>query len=159
MSDRIAVFNDGVIQQLATPADLYERPENAFVAQFIGENNRLRGKVTAMNGTTCQVEIPGSGSVRATTVNVDGVGLPTTLSLRPERVKINPAPGSLPNLFSAEVKELIYLGDHVRTRVSVCGNDEFIVKLPNAEESVVLEPGTTITVGWKAEDCRALDAP
>ncbi len=41
MSNRIAVFNDGVIQQLATPADLYERPENAFVAQFIGENNRL----------------------------------------------------------------------------------------------------------------------
>jgi len=159
MSDRIAVFNDGVIQQLATPADLYERPDNAFVAQFIGENNRLRGKVTAMNGTTCQVEIPGSGSVRAMTVNVDGVGLATTLSLRPERVKINPAPGSLPNLFSAEVKELIYLGDHVRTRVSVCGNDDFIVKLPNAEESVVLEPGTTITVGWKTEDCRALDAP
>jgi putative spermidine/putrescine transport system ATP-binding protein len=86
------------------------------------------------------------------------VGVPTTLSLRPERVKINPAPGSLPNLFSAEVKELIYLGDHVRTRVSVCGNDDFIVKLPNAEESVVLEPGTTITVGWKTEDCRALDA-
>lgn len=41
MSDRIAVFNDGVIQQLAAPADLYERPENSFVAQFIGENNRL----------------------------------------------------------------------------------------------------------------------
>jgi len=159
MSDRIAVFNDGIIQQLATPADLYERPDNAFVAQFIGENNRLRGKVTAMNGTTCQVEIPGSGSVRAMAVNVDGVGVPTTLSLRPERVKINPAPGSVPNLFSAEVKELIYLGDHVRTRVAVCGNDDFIVKLPNAEESVTLEPGTTITVGWKTEDCRALDAP
>ena len=46
MSNRIAVFNDGIIQQLATPADLYERPENAFVAQFIGENNRLRGKVS-----------------------------------------------------------------------------------------------------------------
>ena len=41
MSDRIAVFNDGVIQQLAAPADLYERPENAFVAEFIGENNCL----------------------------------------------------------------------------------------------------------------------
>lgn len=43
MSDRITVFNDGVIQQLAPPADLYERPENAFVAQFIGENNRIPG--------------------------------------------------------------------------------------------------------------------
>ena len=65
MSDRIAVFSDGVIQQLAKPADLYERPDNAFVAQFIGENNRLHGQVTAMNGTTCQVQIPGSGPVRA----------------------------------------------------------------------------------------------
>ena len=43
MSDRIAVFNDGVVQQLSTPDELYERPRNSFVAQFIGENNRLRG--------------------------------------------------------------------------------------------------------------------
>lgn len=44
MSNRIAVFNDGIIQQLASPEQLYEAPENAFVAQFIGENNTLRGK-------------------------------------------------------------------------------------------------------------------
>ena len=159
MSDRIAVFNDGVIQQLASPADLYERPENAFVAQFIGENNRLQGQVTAMNGTTCQVQIDGSAAIRALAVNVGAVGQATTLSLRPERVKINPPAGSVPNLFNAEVRELIYLGDHVRTRVSVCGNDNFVVKLPNAEGAVQFEPGAKITVGWKTEDCRALDAP
>ena len=159
MSDRIAVFNDGVIQQLASPADLYERPENAFVAQFIGENNRLQGQVTAMNGTTCQVQIPGSGAIRALAVNVGGVGHATTLSLRPERVKVNPPAGSVPNVFNAEVRELIYLGDHVRTRVSVCGQENFVVKLPNAEGAVHFEPGAKITVGWKAEDCRALDAP
>ena len=50
MSDRVAVFNDGVVQQLASPADLYERPENAFVAQFIGENNKLRGMVESVEG-------------------------------------------------------------------------------------------------------------
>ncbi len=55
MSDRIAVFNDGVIQQLAAPADLYERPENAFVAEFIGENNRLLGKIKAIENDTCFV--------------------------------------------------------------------------------------------------------
>jgi putative spermidine/putrescine transport system ATP-binding protein len=159
MSDRIAVFNDGVIQQLATPADLYERPQNAFVAQFIGENNRLNGRVTAMNGTTCQVEIPGSGAVRALAVNVNSIGQTTTLSLRPERVKINPPPQTVPNVFSAEVRELIYLGDHVRTRVAVCGHDDFVVKLPNSEGVVQFEPGAKITIGWKAEDCRALDAP
>jgi putative spermidine/putrescine transport system ATP-binding protein len=159
MSDRIAVFNDGAIQQLATPADLYERPQNAFVAQFIGENNRLRGRVTAMNGTTCQVEIPGSGAVHALRVNVEAVGQTTTLSLRPERVKINPSPQAVPNIFNAEVRELIYLGDHVRTRVAVCGHDDFVVKLPNSEGTVQFEPGAKITIGWKTEDCRALDAP
>ncbi|WP_418219811.1 ABC transporter ATP-binding protein [Bradyrhizobium icense] len=125
MSDRIAVFNDGIIQQLASPAELYERPQNAFVAQFIGENNRLHGKVVAMNGATCNVEVAGAANVQALAINVEAVGRPTILSLRPERVKLNPPPGSLPNVFSAQIAEVIYLGDHVRIRASVCGHDDF----------------------------------
>ncbi|WP_342734245.1 ABC transporter ATP-binding protein [Bradyrhizobium sp. B117] len=159
MSDRIAVFNDGVIQQLAAPADLYERPQNAFVAQFIGENNRMHGKVVAMNGATCKVEIAGAGSVQALAINVEAVGRLTELSLRPERVKLNPMPGSLPNVFSARVADVIYLGDHVRARISVCGHDDFVIKLPNSEGVTQVEPGAAITIGWKTEDCRALDAP
>lgn len=158
MSDRIAVFNDGVIQQLATPAELYERPQNPFVAQFIGENNRLHGNVIALNGTTCTVEIPGAGNVQALAVNVDMVGRPTVLSLRPERVKLNPTPGSLPNVFSARVAEVIYLGDHVRARMSVCGRHDFVVKLSNSEGVAHVEPGAAVTVGWRTEDCRALCA-
>ncbi|MET4279527.1 putative spermidine/putrescine transport system ATP-binding protein [Bradyrhizobium sp. F1.2.2] len=158
MSDRIAVFKDGAIQQLAVPAELYERPQNAFVAEFIGENNRLYGKIVAMNGTTCTVEIPSAGTVQALAINVETAGRPTVLSLRPERVKLNPAPGSLPNVFSARVTELIYLGDHVRTRVSVCGHEDFVIKLPNSEGAAHVEPGAEITIGWKTEDCRALDA-
>ncbi len=158
MSNRIAVFNDGVIQQLSTPDELYERPQSAFVAQFIGENNRLRGTVKSLNGGTCVVEIEGGATVHATAVNIDQVGGLTTLSLRPERVKINPANGSMPNVFGAQVEELIYLGDHIRTRVSVCGHSDFVVKLPNAEGKVQFEPGSKISVGWKVEDCRALDA-
>lgn len=159
MSDRIAVFNDGTIQQVAAPTELYERPQNAFVAQFIGENNRLHGNVVAINGATCKVEIPGAGNVQALAVNVEVAGRPTVLSLRPERVKLNPAPGSLPNIFSARVEEVIYLGDHVRARVLVCGHDDFVIKLPNSESVVQVEPGAPITIGWKVEDCRALDAP
>ena len=158
MSNRIAVFNDGIIQQLATPADLYERPENAFVAQFIGENNRLRGKVTSVNGRSCAVEVEG-GRIEAFPVNIDGPGSATTLSLRPERVRINPPAGECPNLFDARVEELIYLGDHMRTRVSVCGHDDFIVKVPNAGGHTHLRPGDAVRVGWHVEDCRALDAP
>jgi putative spermidine/putrescine transport system ATP-binding protein len=158
MSDRIAVFNDGVIQQLATPDDLYERPQNSFVAQFIGENNKLKGKVVHMNGAGCQVEVDGGAKVEALPIKVEGVGASTTLSLRPERVKLNPVNGSCTNIFSARIEELIYLGDHTRVRASVCGSDDFVIKVPNAEGVPDLAPGSTISIGWKKEDCRALDA-
>jgi putative spermidine/putrescine transport system ATP-binding protein len=156
MSDRIAVFDDGIIQQLAPPADLYERPENAFVAAFIGENNRLYGKVKALNGTGCKVELDDGSEVHALKVNVGQVGDRTTLSLRPERVMIEP--GDLPNSFDAQVKELIYLGDHIRTRVRLCGNDDFVIKIPNAQNHAQLSVGETVKVGWAVDDCRALDA-
>ena len=158
MSNRIAVFDDGIIQQLASPDELYELPENAFVAQFIGENNRLVGKVTAQNGTRCTIDIAGN-AIQALAVNHAGVGSVSTLSLRPERVFINPGDGLCPNVFDARVEELIYLGDHMRTRVNVCGHDDFIVKVPNSAGHVHLKPGETVKVGWQAEDCRALDAP
>ncbi|MDD9876517.1 MAG: ABC transporter ATP-binding protein [Magnetovibrio sp.] len=157
MSDRIAVFNDGVIQQLAPPDDLYERPDNAFVAQFIGENNTLSGTVKEINGESCVVEVDGGGTVRALKVNVDAVGSRSTLSLRPERVEVNPENGSLPNVFEAKIEELIYLGDHIRTRASVCGQEDFIVKIPNASHHAQLEEGATAQFGWNMEDCRALD--
>ena len=159
MSNRIAVFNDGRIQQLAPPDDLYERPENAFVAKFIGENNRLQGRVSSLNGQTCTVELDQEGGqVKALAVNVAGESERTTLSLRPERVTVNPAEGRYPNVFPARVEELIYLGDHIRTRVNLCGNDEFIIKMPNAQGHAVLKEGEEVRVGWALEDCRALDA-
>jgi putative spermidine/putrescine transport system ATP-binding protein len=158
MSDRIAVFEDGIIQQLATPDVLYERPENAFVAQFIGESNTFRGMVKGVNGTTCRVEIQDGTMVEALAVNIDGVGRPSTLSLRPERVEINPRVKRLNNRVKGRIRELIYLGDHVRTRMSIAGYDEFIVKVPNKRGHTVLKEGVEVTVGWATEDCRALDA-
>ena len=158
MSNRIAVFNDGVIQQLSTPEGLYERPENAFVAQFIGENNRLRGSVAERNGDICDVTVDGD-VVKAVAVCCGGPGEATTLSLRPERVSVRPEPGTCPNIFSAAVQELIYLGDHVRARLRLLGDDEFVVKVPNSAGHRQMRVGETIEVGWAAEDCRALDSP
>jgi len=158
MSNRIAVFDDGIIQQCAPPAVLYEEPENAFCANFIGENNRFLGKVVEDNGDTVKVEIDNNaGTVIAKKVNVNAVGDRSTLSLRPERVTVNPEPGSLPNIFSGVAEELIYLGDHIRTRFTVLGHDDFIVKIPNSADHAHLEEGGTATIGWSAEDCRALD--
>ena len=158
MSNRIAVFNDGVIQQLAAPEALYEAPENAFVAQFIGENNRLRGTLEQFSEGSCAVRVESGELVHALPVRVDAKDSATTLSLRPERVTVRPPQGAYENVFDAEVRELIYLGDHVRTRVSLLGHEDFIIKIPNAYGHEQLRVGERVQVGWHARDCRALDA-
>ncbi len=157
MSNRICVFNDGVVQQLASPEDLYERPENAFVALFIGENNTLMGSIISMDGHHCRVQVDNGGEVDALKVNVDRVDSRTTLSLRPERVEVNPEAGRYDNVFEGRIEEMIYLGDHIRTRASVCGRDDFIVKIPNSTQHAVLRAGDVVKFGWSVEDCRALD--
>jgi len=155
MSDRIAVFNDGRIQQLAPPADLYEKPENAFVAQFIGENNRLQGTVASIDGDVATVRLDGGATVTAKAVACGGAGTVTLLSIRPERVIIGAERGQ--NALDAKVLELIYLGDHIRCRMAVSGHEDFIVKIPNSHAKAALRVGEETTVGWMTDDCRALD--
>ncbi|MDF0599761.1 ABC transporter ATP-binding protein [Psychromarinibacter sp. C21-152] len=159
MSDRVAVFNDGKIQQLAPPDELYESPENSFVAQFIGENNTLMGKVTKMNGDRAEVTLDDGEVIDTVPVNVNGVGDRTLVSIRPERVEFNrdrlPADA---HTLKAEVLEFIYMGDIYRTRLRVAGKDDFIVKTRNAPDQRRLTPGEKLEIGWRPEDCRALDA-
>jgi len=156
MSNRIAVFNDGKIQQISSPDVLYEKPDSSFVAQFIGENNQLKGKVKSINGSSCIITSESGDDINALKVNVNNVGDVSTISLRPERVAIN-STEKFENVFEAKVKELIYLGDHIRTRVEVCGNDQFIVKVPNSYKDSNLKEGSTVKLSWKASDSRALD--
>ena len=94
MSNRIAVFNDGKIQQISSPDILYEKPENAFVAQFIGENNQIKGKVKSINGEMCVVETEKGEIIKSLKINVKSVGDASTVSLRPERVEINSSDSS-----------------------------------------------------------------
>ena len=157
MSDRIAVFNDGVIQQLSTPAELYEAPINSFVAQFIGENNRLPGKVTkAINGV-CHVALSDGTNIEALPINVRAGGSTTMLSIRPERVEVDPATPDFNNRIIGIVNDIIYLGDHLRARMTAGGSDNFIVKAPNRDGQRRLEKGQSVTLGWRTKDCRALD--
>ena len=76
MSDRVAVFNDGIIQQLAAPDRLYEMPENSFVAQFIGENNTLSGVVEELREEFASVRLHNGKMLTAVPVNVSA-GRPT----------------------------------------------------------------------------------
>jgi putative spermidine/putrescine transport system ATP-binding protein len=158
MSDRVAVFDDGRIQQLAPPDELYEAPQNSFVAQFIGENNTLTGVVTKISGDRCVVRLDSGEEIDAKPVNVTKEGERTTVSIRPERVETNKerlSPDA--HTLKAEVLEFIYMGDIFRTRLRVAGSDEFFVKTRNAPDQMRMKPGQQIEIGWLPDDCRALD--
>jgi putative spermidine/putrescine transport system ATP-binding protein len=159
MSDRVAVFDDGRIQQLAPPDKLYEEPENSFVAQFIGENNTLEGVVKEIKGGVALVQLDSGEIIEAKPINVTQAGERTRVSIRPERVEYNKErmrEGAF--TLKAEVLEFIYMGDIFRTRLRVAGRDDFVVKTRNAPDQDRLTPGTQIEIGWLPEDCRALDA-
>ena len=158
MSDRVAVFNDGRIQQLAPPSDLYERPENSFVAGFIGENNKLPGVIEDIGQGTCTVRLTTGEVIDATPVNVTQKGQKTLVSIRPERIEYKPE--LLPqgaHLLDAEVLEFIYMGDLFRTRLRVAGSEDFVIKSRNTQGQRMLAPGEKIKVGWHRMDARALD--
>ena len=156
MSNRIAVFNEGYIQQLSSPDELYERPNNSFVAKFIGENNTINGEIVESNENECQVKTQNNEIISAKPITVKDVGQKTSLSLRPERVVINPG-SDIKNSFDATIEEIIYHGDHTRLRVSVLSQNDFILKVPNANNSISLNNGNKIKIGWNSQDCRALD--
>jgi putative spermidine/putrescine transport system ATP-binding protein len=158
MSDRVAVFNDGRIQQLATPSDLYERPDNSFVAQFIGENNKLPGTIEELNGDKALVRLRTGELIDATAVNIKEKGQQTLVSIRPERVEFKPEmmPAGA-HTVDAEVKQIIYMGDILRAVLKVAGSDDFVMKMRNTLGQTKLTPGDKIKVGWHPQDARALD--
>ncbi len=159
MSDRVAVFDDGRIQQLAPPDQLYEAPENSFVAQFIGENNTLEGIVQEIRDGRALVKLDSGDIIDAKPINVSKPGERTRVSIRPERVEYNKE--RMPegaHTLKAEVLEFVYMGDIFRTRLRVAGKDDFVIKTRNAPDQVRLKPGTQIEIGWMPDDCRALDA-
>ncbi len=158
MSDRVAVFNDGRIQQLAPPSDLYERPDNAFVAQFIGENNKLLGTIEEMSDGKALVRLATGELIDATPVNVTEKGQKTLVSIRPERVefKAEMMPAGA-HMIAAEVLEVIYMGDILRVRLNVAGSPDFVMKMRNTLGQTRLVAGEKIKVGWHPQDARALD--
>ena len=156
MSSRIAVFNDGKVQQLSSPDELYERPVNSFVAEFIGENNTFAGTVSDISNDSCKVKLTNGTEILANPISVKAKSEKTTVSLRPERALINPS-DKMDNIHSGKIEEVIYHGDHTRVRINLLGNDQFILKVPNSSANMDIKLGRDIKIGWNSEDARALD--
>ena len=158
MSDRVAVFNDGTIQQYSTPPELYERPANAFVANFIGENNNLLGEVVKCSDNICRMKVQGteiSGYIdKATRLNGQAL-----MSVRPEKVIVNPDKKDKSfNHVQGRVTEAIYMGDHIRICLKVLDNEEFVIKVLNNQETVQYKIGDVVDLGWNSQHCCVLEA-
>ena len=156
MSNRIAVFNDGKVQQLSSPDELYEAPVNSFVAEFIGENNRFSGEVTEILNGKCKVKLDSGTEIMANPIRVKSKGEKTIVSLRPERAVINPE-NNMDNKHKGKIEEVIYHGDHTRVRLNLLGNNQFILKVPNSSARMDIKLGNEINIGWNSQDSRALD--
>jgi len=156
MSNRIAVFNDGKVQQLSSPDKLYEEPVNSFVAEFIGENNTFQGEVEDISNDRCKIKLDTGGEILANPIRVKSKGEKSIVSLRPERAIIDPEE-KMDNKFNGKIEEVIYHGDHTRVRVDLLGNKEFILKVPNSSARMDIKLGNEIKIGWNSFDARALD--
>ncbi len=112
MSDRVAIFNQAVIQRIGSPREVYEYPRASFVANLIGENNNLHGVIAAADGGRRGVTLETGETITATPVGLGAAAARTTVSVSPERIL--PRPGDSrgnTHRIRAEVIEVIYSGD------------------------------------------------
>lgn len=157
MSDRIAVFSDGCIQQLAEPEVLYEQPANRFVAGFIGENNLLPAAVEAVENGVASVSFGDGTVLRVLASGSVDLRQRRTVAIRPERFFVDPEPRPGVNRLQGEITDMFYLGDHVRLSV-VTGAEKPIVARVSILQRRTFARGDSITLGCAVEDCRLLEA-
>jgi putative spermidine/putrescine transport system ATP-binding protein len=135
MSDRVAVFNDGAIQQIDRVDRLYETPANRFVAGFVGDSTVLTGVVIGSTGAGCMVGLANGARVSGVNVNGAKAGDRVTCCIRPERVELTGVLNQA-NTFEAVVADVIYFGDQLRLRCTVPNQPDAMVKLPLGRHDV-----------------------
>lgn len=159
LSDRIAIINAGAVQQTGTPESLYEQPQNAYTARFMGETNILQGTVTKLEDGMCRVTLDTGEEISATAVNIDGRGARTRLSVRPERLLVNPGEDANLNRFKASLLGMDFRGDHTLVHLRLASGTQLEAKVANALAENGFGSEDNIEVGWHARHCRALDPP
>ncbi|MFZ4626003.1 MAG: ABC transporter ATP-binding protein, partial [Rhodoferax sp.] len=154
MSDRVAVFNDGLIQQIDRVTQLYETPVNRFVAGFVGDNTVFNGQVVAIDGSACSVQLPCGSTLTGVNVNQAASSSPVKACIRPERIHPHFAvdrPAA--NCLQATVDDVIYFGDHLRLRCKLAQQAEATVKIALASQTVP-EPGDAVWLHLPPEHLR-----
>lgn len=158
MSDRIAVFDDGVVQQCAVPDVLYEKPANAFVADFIGENNLFTGKVIGTDGKFVRVKISTGEEIEARQVDCHGIGQACVVSVRPESLFILPCDQAYDNKITVRFTARLYVGDFIRYFFETPGGTEIVVKILNDHAAPKFLDNEEVGLIARKKNCFAFDS-
>jgi spermidine/putrescine transport system ATP-binding protein len=161
MADTIAVMNQGVIEQMGSPGELYENPRTTFVANFLGQSNLIAGTVQGRDGDSVVVDMHGTKvSIPAARAHAEsGAGW---VGIRPEKVLIAPegeaidAPGN--HMSGAVVTEVSFIGVSTQYGVRMPWGQELIAFEQNTGARGILAPGTRVDVSWRPEFAFLLDA-
>jgi putative spermidine/putrescine transport system ATP-binding protein len=155
MSDRVAVMNEGRVEQLGTPADLYDRPANSFVAGFIGESNFLSGTVLAANGGAVTLKL-GDATLRAVGDAKLAVGATTVLVVRPEKITFvgqgTPSTDNESNRLSAVVREVTFVGEIHRYILEIARETTIVLKQQHRFPVKPHAVGERVTIEWHVQD-------
>ena len=152
MSDRIAVMNEGRVEQIGTPEEIYHAPATVFVANFIGVANLLPATVVGMNG---QLVVSLEGSTRMEAAPAPWVtkpGTQGTLMIRPERLRFGESGQGLPVTLAAAA----FSGPVIRLALRTQSGQEMIAHVPGDGPRPSLEPGRQYVVSWDAGGARLL---
>jgi spermidine/putrescine transport system ATP-binding protein len=154
MSDRIAVLNEGVLQQVGAPAEIYNKPANSFVASFIGTSNLLAGaiedgRVRLLGGVTMELARGGPAA-----------GSAVVVSVRPERIAFGEAltPGCV--RLTAEVTDVVFLGATTHVSLELAGGQRLVAittQVGGRAGAPALRRGDRVEVGWHPQDALVLD--
>jgi spermidine/putrescine transport system ATP-binding protein len=164
LSDRIAVMREGAIEQVGTPAEIYEAPRTSFVAAFIGDTNFLEGRVAEIvAGDYCRLEVDGFPAVVCFNDKQIGRGRSVSLSLRPEKLRLSrdrPPEDALHNVVPGRVEDVIYLGTHTKYWVRVEGHRVAVFEQHNRFllDETPARWNQEVWVSWHADDAFMLEA-
>src|SRR5829696_3590297 len=158
MSDRIAVMNRGVVEQVADPETVYERPATTFVAGFIGVSNLMPGEVISANGAGAQLRLDAGPTVRTPQSGGAERGERAHAVVRPEKLVLTPAGGGASDdrpSVEGQVESSLYLGTATQMVVRLGDGTRMTVLLPNADAEARRDlpaAGDTASLSWSDEN-------
>jgi putative spermidine/putrescine transport system ATP-binding protein len=165
LSDRIALFRQGKIEQVGGATELYERPASVFVADFIGESNIFRGRLERKNG---ECQIVGEGRTMRCGPGVDSdwrSGESVAIVVRPERITLRNASDQPDPAMQRElgrIRQVMYLGSTVKYQLESSGKTIF-ARHDISSGGALREPGDEVAIEWRPDQCAVVhdsaDAP